>query len=274
MAARKRPSLSMALERLGLLKYGLGLLLAASAVALTVGAYLAEGLGRPKPRPLVPPLPVAAVPASPVPAAPNHAMRAPVSRDVRFSGEAEPPAGFAFYDITDRDTPESLAAKLGRKQFRVGRIRGEQCNFAFPLADPGHAPGPVAAFIRERGRQCCAVFETVPDQLATFAFGQKRGQGPALTGPISGTAVFSRMGAGLLTLNLRFSDQAEGYGAAVARHLTSRFGPPRPLPQGGAAWSRDMGLVILARDGRSLAVTAYFVANIDRHAALALARGE
>ena len=169
-------------------------------------------------------------------------------RAERFAAVTEPPAGFSFYDITARDTPESLAAKFGRKHFQVGKGRSESCDFAQPLS--GHdAPGAaVATFIRERGRDCCGVVRALPNQLATYVLGQGQpGRAGAMTGPITGTAVFSTVGGGLLTLTLRFSEQIEGYASAVTRHLGERYG--QPLPGDGAAWARDGGLVTVSRSG-------------------------
>jgi hypothetical protein len=256
-----------ALERLGLLKYILATLFTGLAFVLTAGAYYYEELSRRPPRLPAPPAALLAAPAPP----PTYVLRAPVSRAVRFAAVPEAPAGFSFYDIGSGETPRSLADKLGRKRFRVGRDRGESCDFARPLALPAAGSGAVADYIRERSRQCCALATTLPGQLATYAFFRDAAAGGTdAAGPIAGTAVFSGVGAGLLTMSLRFTGNADGYQAAMTRHLSERFGPPAVSGAAGAAWARDGGLVTMARKGATLAVTAYFAANIERHAAAAV----
>jgi hypothetical protein len=257
-----------ALDRLGLLKYVLASLLTGAAFAMTAGAYVYEEISR-RPPPLPAGFSLAATPQASA-SGPGFAMRAPVARTVRFAAAPEPPAGFSFYDITAVETPKSLSDKLVRKQFRVSRGRGETCNFAFPLTNPVLDREAVAAYIRDRSRECCAVSGIVPGQLATYAFSLGEGPGTAKTGPISGTAVFSQVGAGLLTINLRFSENVDGYAAAMTRHLGERFGQPASTAGDGSTWARDGGLVTLVRSGRSLSVTAYYAANIERHAALAM----
>ncbi len=263
---RHRATFIRRLDRLGLLKYALAGLLAAMAFSLTAGAYLYEERGR-RPPPLPAGFRIAEPPAAPAP--PASAMRAPAVRDVRFATAPEGPGGFSFYDITALETPRTLADKLVRRHFRVSRGKGETCNFAYPLAGPAGAREAVAAFIREQSRQCCAVAALVPGQLATYSFALADGQASAKTGPVSGTAVFSQVGAGLLTLNLRFSENVDGYAAALGKHLRERLGQPAPFPGDGSAWARDGGFVTMVRNGRSLSVTAYYGANIERHAALA-----
>jgi hypothetical protein len=256
------------LDRLGLVKYALATLFTLLAFVLTAGAYLIDERAKHPSRPKPPPAAWLAGPEASRP--PGWAVRAPVSRTVRFSAATETPDGFSFYGITARDTPQTLAAKLGRKQFQVTRVRGETCDFAQPLSGRDAPAGPVAGFIKERGRDCCGVFSALPEQLATYGFGQGRpARGAIPAGPISGTAVFSSVGGGLLTLTMRFSEQVEGYAAAVARHMGERFGPPAALPGDGASWARNGGLVTVTRAGHVLTVTAYFAANIERHAALA-----
>jgi hypothetical protein len=188
---------------------------------------------------------------------------------VRFAAAPEAPTGFTFYDITAGETPKSLAEKLARKQFRVTRGRGETCNFAFPLTRPVGEREAVATFIRERSRECCAVAGIVPSQLVTYSFALGEVQGTAKTGPISGSAVFSQVGAGLLTLNLRFSENIDGYAATMTRYLGEHLGRAAAMAGEGSAWSRDGGLVTMVKSGRSLSVTAYYAANIERHAVLA-----
>lgn len=255
------------LERLGLLKYLLVTLLLGSAFTLTAGVYLLDELAkrpvRPKPAP-------AAWLKAPQHPAPGWSVRAPAARAARFAAAGHPPAGFAFYDITARETPASLTAKFLRKRFQVERRRGETCDFAVPLSDPNAPRAAVAGFIRDRGRACCNVTRSVPRQLATYVFGQgQSGQDGAMAGPITGTAVFSRVGGGLLTLTLRFAEQIDGYANAVGRYLDKRYGQPTASAQNGRAWTRNGGLVTIRRTGRALVVTTYFAANIERHADLA-----
>ncbi len=263
----ERTSWVAALERLGLLKYLLATLFTGLACVLIFGAYYLEELSRRPPRRPTPP---AALLAEPEPA-PAFALRAAVSRVVRFAAVPEAPAGFSFYDIASGETPASLAEKLSRKRFAVSRGRGEACDFAQPLAVPAGGRAAVADFIRARSRDCCALAGNLPGQLATYAFSRPAEPGGKdKAGAIAGAAVFSEVGAGLLTVSLRFSGNVEGYQASLTRHLSERFGPPEPMGQGGAAWARDGGLVTMARAGGALAVTAYFAANIDRHAATAM----
>lgn len=251
------------LDRLGLLKYVLAFLFTALAFTLTAGAFLIDDMRRHPAKPK--PAPAAWLKESQAPAAPGWVVRAPVAHAARFTAVRDQPAGFAFYDITARDTPETLSTKLARKQFQVGRGRGESCDFATPLSGRDAPSAAVADFIRSSGRDCCGMAQTVPNQLATYVFGQ----GGATSGPITGTAVFSAMGGGLLTLTLRFAENVDGYANAITRHLGDRLGRPQALPGNGASWTRDGGLVTLRRAGRSLVVTAYYAANIERHAALA-----
>jgi hypothetical protein len=256
------------LDRLGLLKYVLAAIFAGTAVALTAGAYLYEEAAHRPPRPVVAP-PALAL-AGGEPSVDGHVFRAPASRAARFAAAPEPPAGFSFYDIAAEETPASLAAKLSRKRFRVGRGRGEACNFAYPLSDPAGGREAVAAFIRDRSRECCALAGELPGQLVTYAFSRAAAPATAKAGPIAGAAVFSEIGAGLLTLNLRFSENLDGYQTALAAYLTGRFGPPSSMDQGaGQAWARQGGLVTMVRNGGALSVTAYYAANIERHAAQA-----
>lgn len=260
---RKRSGWVEALERLGLLKYVLATLFTGLAFALTAGAFCYEELAKRPPRLPSPPAALLALPEPP----PANVLRAPASRLVRFAAAPEGEAGFSFYDIGAAETPQSLAQKLGRKRFRLQPGRGEACDFAPPLNPPAGGREAVAAFIRDRSRQCCALSGQVPGQLATYAFSREAGSREAKDGPIAGTAVFSGVGGGLLTLHLRFSENIDGYRTAMERHLTQRFGPSSPMAGGGAAWARDGGLVTMARSGKSLVVAAYFAANIDRHAA-------
>lgn len=247
------------LDRLGLLKYVLAALFTVSACALTAGAFLVDTWAK---RPAKPKTAPAAWlrperPATP----PGWTMRAPVAHTARYTAVNDRPAGFAFYDITAQDTPQTLAAKLGRKHFQIGRGRGEICDFAAPLTGR-HAPGAaVARFIRERGQDCCHMAQALPHQLSTYVFGQDG----ATNGPITGTAVFSTVSGGLLTLTLRFTDKIDGYASAVSRYLREHCG--QPLPGDGSTWARDGGLVTIARQGHTLVVTAYYAANIERHAA-------
>ncbi|MEA4858297.1 hypothetical protein [Solidesulfovibrio sp.] len=255
------------LERLWLLKYVLATVFTGTVFALTAGAYCYEELSRRPPR-----LPRPSPELLELAEAPGHALRAPVSRLVRFAAAPQIPAGFSFYDIGAGETPQSLARKLGRKRFRLLPGRGEACDFAAPLTVAAGGREAVAAFIRERSRRCCAVAGPVPGQLATYAFSRDSGAArnqAATDGPVSGSAVFSGVDGGLLTLDLRFAQNIEGYRAALEKHLTERFGPSSPMAGDGAAWARDGGLVTMVRAGNALAVTAYFAANIDRHAAAA-----
>uniref|UniRef100_I2PXV4 Uncharacterized protein n=1 Tax=Desulfovibrio sp. U5L TaxID=596152 RepID=I2PXV4_9BACT len=266
--ARTGRGMIEALDRLGLLKYVLAALFVGTAVALTVGAYFYEAAGHRPPRPVLPP-PVPALVAG-EPPVDGHVFRAPASRAVRFAAAPGQPAGFSFYDIAAEETPASLAAKLARKRFKVGRGRGEACNFAYPLSDPAGGREAVAAFIRDRSRECCALTGELPGQLVTYAFSRADAPTVAKAGPIAGAAVFSEVGAGLLTLNLRFSENLDGYQTALSAYLTGRFGPPSSLGQAaGQAWAREGGLVTMVRNGGALSVTAYYAANIERHAALA-----
>ena len=269
-----RSSFFVTLDRLGLLKYALATLFTALAFTLTAGAYLLDEMSRRPARPK--PAPAAWLKARERPAA-GWAVRAQAVRTERFTAVADQPTGFAFYDITATETPETLAAKFVRKHFQVGQRRGEVCDFAQPLSGRDAPSAAVAAFIRERGRDCCGMTRAVPHQLATYVFGQGQpGQGGGMTGPITGTAVFSTVGGGLLTLTLHFSEQIDGYANAVARYMGERFGQPMALPGNGAAWTKNGGLVTLTRSGRRLIVTTYFAANIERHAGLArkLAEGK
>lgn len=259
----KRTTWIEALDRLGLLKYMLAALFTGTAFVLIAGAFVYEELGRRGPA-----LPVVTMPplAAAAPRAPGYALRARVSRDVRFTTAPKGPDGFLFYDISAGETPRTLAAKLADKRFRMGRGHGESCNFAFPLSGPVGEREAVAAFIRERSRQCCAVAANLPGQLVTYAFSRTDRKSPAQAGPISGAAVFSEVAGSLLTLNLRFTDKIDGYETAMRRHLSARFGPPSAMGQAGLAWARDGGLVTMARTGGALAVTAYYAANIESHA--------
>lgn len=267
MARRSRLAVIEALDRLGLLKYLLASGITVLAFALTAGAFCYEQLQKRPPR-LSEAAKAALARDTPAPAAPGYAHRAPVSRIARFAAAADTPAGFSFYDISDQETPQSLADKLAGKRFRTTRGQGQSCNFAYPLTAPAGDREAVAAYIRDLGRDCCAAAQVLPGQLATYAFIRPADKDAAKTdGPISGTAVFSEVGGGLLTLNLRFSDHAEGYAASLAKHLDERFGPASPMGRDGAAWARDKGLVTVTRTGRSLQVAVYFAANIERHAA-------
>ncbi|WP_428562985.1 MAG: hypothetical protein ACP59X_22835 [Solidesulfovibrio sp. DCME] len=255
------------LERLGLLKYILATLFTGAAFALTAGAFVYEELSRRPPR--LPNPPAALLERAGPP--PGYLLRAPVSRLVRFTAGAEVSSGFSFYDIAADETPQSLAAKLGRKRLRLSPGRGEACDFAAPLGPIG-AREAVAAFIRERSRRCCALSGPVPGQLATYAFAADTaasGSRAAKDAPLAGTAVFSEVDGGLLTLTLRIAAHVDAYRAALEKHLAERYGPASPMGPDGAAWARDGGLVTMARDGQRLVVTAYFAANIDRHAAAA-----
>lgn len=265
--ARQRTTFFGALDRLGLLKYVLASLLTATAFTLTAGAYLYEEMSRRPPR-----LPAGFSLVQKKPEMrpePGFAVRGAVVRTVRFATAPEASAGFTFYDISAGETPKSLVEKLARKQFRVSRGRGETCNFAFPLTRPVGQREAVAAFIRERSRACCAVAGIVPSQLVTYAFALGEVPGTAKIGPITGTAVFSQVGAGLLTLNLRFSENVDGYAATLTRYLGEHLGQAVAMLGEGSAWARDGGLVTMAKSGRSLSVTAYYAANIERHAVLA-----
>ncbi|EFL49331.1 conserved hypothetical protein [Solidesulfovibrio fructosivorans JJ]] len=263
MKRRERTTWIEALDRMGLLKYVVAVLFTGTAFVLIAGAFVYEELGR---RP--PALPVVTIPAlaEAAPPAPGYALRAKVSRDVRFTTAPKRPDGFSFYDISAGETPRTLTAKLTDKRFRMGRGHGESCNFAFPLSGPVGEREAVAAFIRERSRQCCAVAANLPGQLVTYAFSRADRKSPAQAGPISGAAVFSEVAGSLLTLNLRFTDKIDGYETAMRRHLTARFGQPSAMGKAGLAWARDGGLVTMARTGRALSVTAYYAANIENHA--------
>ncbi|WP_043634084.1 hypothetical protein [Desulfovibrio sp. TomC] len=271
MACRKRVSVIETLDRLGLLKYLLASGITVLAFVLTAGAFCYEQLQKRPPR-LSEAARAVLARETPPGHTPGYALRAPVSRQARFSADADAQTGFSFYDLSDRETPQSLADKLANKRFRVTRGQGQSCNFAYPLTAPAGDKEAVAAYIRDLGRDCCAAAQALPGQLATYAFtrtqekpaGKDTGKGAA---PISGAAVFSEVGGGLLTLNLRFSDNAEGYGATLAKHLSDRFGPPSPMGRDGSAWARDKGLVTVTRTGHALQVAVYYAANIERHAA-------
>ena len=254
-----------ALDRWGLLKYALATLFTVLAFTLTAGAFLLDELAKRPARPRA--LPAAWVERQSAPPAPGWRMRAPVAHAVRFAAEAKPPTGFSFYDIAASDTPQTLAAKCTRKRFRLGKVQGEACDFTAALSGQNAPEGAVAAFVRERGRACCAVTTHLPHQLVTYVFGQERTASGQAAEPIHGTVVFSEVGGGLLRLTLRFSARIDSYATAVTRYLDERCGPPTPLPGSGAVWARDGGLVTLVRAGRELVVTAYYLANIDRHAA-------
>lgn len=271
MARRKRLAVIAALDRLGLLKYLLAAGITLLAFVFTAGAFCYEQLQKRPPR-----LSEAARvaldrdrPAGPVP---GYVHRAPVSRLARFAADVDAGAGFSFYDLSDRETPQSLADKLANKHFRVTRGQGQSCNFAYPLTTPAGDKEAVAAYIRDLGRDCCAAAQVLPGQLATYAFARNSNKDGSKDGgkeaaPISGAAVFSEVGGGLLTLNLRFSDNAEGYGASLGKHLSERFGPPSPMGEAGSAWAKDKGLITVTRTGRTLQVAVYYAANIERHAA-------
>ncbi|MHC1790938.1 hypothetical protein [Solidesulfovibrio sp.] len=272
MAPRKRLAVIEALDRLGLLKYLLASGITVLAFVLTAGAFCYEQLQKRPPR-LSPAAQAALARDTPrtTPAA-GHVHRAPVSRLARFAAAADVPAGFSFYDISDRETPQSLADKLANKRFRITRGQGQSCNFAYPLTAPAGDKEAVAAYIRELGRDCCAAAQVLPGQLATYAFARTPDKTPAReagkeAAPISGAAVFSEVGGGLLTLNLRFSDNAAGYAVSLEKYLDERFGPASPMGRDGSAWARDKGLVTVTRTGRSLQVAVYYAANIERHAA-------
>lgn len=267
MTRRARLTVIEALDRLGLLKYLLTGGIVVLAFVLTAGAFCYEQLQNRPPR-LSDAAKAVLIREVPAPAEAGSVLRAPVSRLTRFAAAGETPSGFSFYDISDRETPQSLADKLAGKHFRTRRGQGQSCNFAYPLTTPAGDREAVAAYIRELGRDCCAVAQVLPGQLATYAFVRATDRSAAQPGsPISGAAVFSEVGGGLLTLNLRFSDNAEGYAASLAEHLNARFGPASPMGRDGSAWARDKGLVTLTRTGRSLQVAVYFAANIERHAA-------
>lgn len=257
-----------ALDRLGLLKYALATLFTVLAFVLTAGAYLVDELSRRPPRVKV--LPAAWLAGPVTPQASGWAVRAPVSHTVRYSAASEAPAGFSFYDIGADETPQRLAAKLTRKHFQLARVRGEACDFAQPLAGGTATGSAVAGFIRDRGRACCTVSAVLPKQLATYGFGpDRRGGADPSVEAVSGTAVFSDLGAGLLTLTMRFGDRVDGYAATVTDYLSRRLGRPAETPDNGRVWSRDGGMVTVARGKGGLVVTAYFAVNIERHASLA-----
>ena len=267
MARGKRMALIEALDRLGLLKYLLASGITVLAFALTAGAFCYEQLQKRPPRLSEAAQAVLARETPPGQAA-GYALRAPVSHQARFSAEAGADAGFSFYDLSDRETPQSLADKLANKRFRVTRGQGQSCNFAYPLTAPAGDKEAVAAYIRDLGRDCCAAAKALPGQLATYAFTRSPDKSAGKSAaPISGAAVFSEVGGGLLTLNLRFSDNAEGYGTTLAKHLSDRFGPPSPMGRDGSAWARDKGLITVTRTGHTLQVAVYYAANIERHAA-------
>ena len=271
MAQRKRLAVIEALDRLGLLKYVLATGITLLAFVLTAGAFCYEQLQKSPPR-LSEAARIALARETPPPPAGGHVHRAPVSRLARFSAATDGPSGFSFYDISDRETPQSLADKLANKRFRITRGQGQSCNFAYPLTTPAGDKEAVAAYIRDLGRDCCAAAQVLPGQLATYAFARSPDKAAGKeaakdVAPISGAAVFSEVGGGLLTLNLRFSDNAEGYAASLEKHLGDRFGPPSPMGRDGSAWARDKGLVTVTRTGRSLQVAVYYAANIERHAA-------
>ena len=256
-----------ALDRMGMLKYLLASGITVLAFALTAGAFCYEQLQKRPPRLSDAAKAVLARDVAP-PAPTGYVLRAPVSRMARFAAAADSPSGFSFYDISDQETPQSLADKLAGKRFRTTRGQGQSCNFAYPLTAPAGEREAVAAYIRDLGRDCCAVAQVLPGQLATYAFTRTAGKdAPKAVDPMSGVAVFSEVGGGLLTLNLRFSNNAEGYAASLAKHLDERFGPASPMGRDGSAWARDKGLVTLTRTGNSLQVAVFFAANIERHAA-------
>jgi len=266
MAKRERFACIEALDRLGLLKYVLATMLVGTAFALAAGAYYWEWRQNRPPRLSKEAQAVAARQIPPAPA-PRNALRGPISRLSLFAVAAGAPPGFSFYDITDRETPQSLAEKFARNHIALGRGQGQSCNFAFPLSDPAGDKEPVAAYIRDRSRECCAMAPALPGQLVTYAFNRRSDDAAAKTGPIAGAAVFSEVGAGLLTINLRFSDNIDGYAATLARDLEKTLGPPSATAAGGLAWAKNKGFVTLSRSGRTLSVTVYFGANIERHAA-------
>ena len=267
MARRERLAVIEVLDRLGLLKYILAASITLLAFGVTAGAFCYEQLQK-RPARLskagqaalerqLPPSPPAA-----------YVHRAPVSRQARFAAGPDVGPSFSFYDISDRETPQTLADKLANKRFRVSRGQGQTCNFAYPLAAAAGDKEAVAAYIRDLGRECCAAAANLPGQLSTYAFARNAEKNVAQpAGPISGSAVFSEVGGGLLTLNLRFSDHGEGYAASLRQHLSERHGPPSPMGPSGEAWARDKGLVTLTRLGRGVQVTVYYAANIERHAA-------
>ncbi len=271
MAKTERTGLIEALDRLGLLKYVLATLLTGTAFVLAAGAYYWEWRQNRPPR-LSAEARAVAERQAPKPALPTNALRAPANRLSLYAVAANATPAFAFYGITDQDTPQSLAEKFARSRIAIGRGPGPACNFAGPLADPAGTRDdrdPVAAYISALSRDCCAVAASLPGQLATYLCARRPDE-PAKTGAVTGTAVFSEFGAGLLTLTLRFADRADGYAAAMARDLDKRLGPPSQTASGGLAWARNKGLVTLVRNGRTLLVAVYYGANIERHAALAL----
>ena len=267
MAQRTRLAVIEALDRLGLLKYLLATGITVLAFALTAGAFCYEQLQKQPPR-LSEAAKAVIAKDVPAPAQPGYALRAPVSHMARFAAATDTPTGFSFYDISDQETPQSLADKLAGKRFRTTRGQGQSCNFAYPLTAPAGDREAVAAYIRALGRDCCAVAQVLPGQLATYAFTRLANkEAHKAIDPLSGVAVFSEVGGGLLTLNMRFSNNAEGYAASLAQHLGERFGPASPMGRDGSAWARDKGLVTLTRTGNSLQVAVFFAANIERHAA-------
>jgi len=256
-----------ALDRMGMLKYLLASGITVLAFALTAGAFCYEQLQKRPPRLSDAAKAVLARDVAP-PAQPGYVLRAPVSHMARYAAAADSASGFSFYDISDQETPQSLADKLAGKRFRTTRGQGQSCNFAYPLTAPAGEREAVAAYIRDLGRDCCAVAQALPGQLATYAFTRTGNKdAPKAADPLSGVAVFSEVGGGLLTLNLRFSNNAEGYAASLTKHLDERFGPASPMGRDGLAWARDKGLATLTRTGNSLQVAVYFAANIERHAA-------
>ena len=258
-----------ALDRLGLIKYALATLFTVVAFVLTAGAYLLDQLSRRPPE--VRKLPAAwlAGPAKPQPK--GWIVRAPVSNIVRYSAASQAPSGFSFYDVAAEDTPQTLGAKLSRNHLTFARVRGEACDFAQPLGDGKASGGAVAGFIRDRGRECCDIAPVLPRQLATYGFGPDHRARPASP---TGTAVFSDLGAGLLTLTMRFTDHLDDSAETVSRYLTRHFGPLADRPGKIQSWTRDGGLVTVRRTPHALVVTAYFAVNIERHAAIAQARAE
>ena len=100
-----------ALERLGLLKYILATLFTGLAFVLTAGAYYYEELSRRPPRLPAPPAALLAAPAPPQP----FALRAPVSRAVRFAAAAVKLAG--------RPAPHEPDAPAARRLALAGQAQ-------------------------------------------------------------------------------------------------------------------------------------------------------
>jgi len=264
MAARQRHPLLERLDRLGLVQYGWALLFLVIIIAMTAGAYSYE---RQRDRPLQlsrEALALTETTKKPAPPPQNNVLRSPISHAARYAAPGEPSGGFAFYNVSDQESPKSLTEKLAAKQLRLERRKGETCNFAAALSAPAGDKEPVAAYFRDRGRECCAVAGAVPQQLAAYDFAPKGGK----VGP-SGTAVFSEVGAGLLTLTLRFSDNIDRCSTVLSQGLNALFGQASSMGQNGAVWAKDRGMVTMSRTGKTLSVTAYYGANIERHATLA-----